>query len=104
MGEDAVGIAVSMKPGGDILQLGKALDTETERLQRSLPVGMELHRVADQPAAVRDSVGEFVRVLAEAVIIVLAVSFVVLFLLLRSLVALVLLLLVNLASAAAAPG
>ncbi|MDQ3287324.1 MAG: efflux RND transporter permease subunit, partial [Pseudomonadota bacterium] len=75
MGEDAVGIAVSMKPGGDILQLGKALDVETERLQRALPVGMELHRVADQPAAVRDSVGEFVRVLAEAVIIVLLVSF-----------------------------
>ena len=75
MGEDAVGIAVSMKPGGDILQLGKALDAETERLQRSLPVGMQLSRIADQPAAVRDSVGEFVRVLAEAVIIVLLVSF-----------------------------
>ncbi len=75
MGEDAVGIAVSMKPGGDILQLGKALDAETERLQRSLPLGMNLHRVADQPTAVRDSVGEFVRVLAEAVIIVLLVSF-----------------------------
>ena len=75
MGEDAIGIAVSMKPGGDILELGKALDAETVRLQRTLPVGMELHRIADQPAAVRDSVGEFVRVLAEAVIIVLLVSF-----------------------------
>lgn len=75
MGEDAIGIAVSMKPGGDILDLGKALDAETVRLQRTLPVGMALHRIADQPAAVRDSVGEFVRVLAEAVIIVLLVSF-----------------------------
>ncbi|MEQ1512110.1 MAG: efflux RND transporter permease subunit [Lysobacteraceae bacterium] len=75
MGEDAIGIAVSMKPGGDILQLGKALDAETVRLQRNLPVGMQLNRVADQPAAVRDSVGEFVRVLAEAVVIVLLVSF-----------------------------
>ena len=75
MGEDAIGIAVSMKPGGDILELGKALDAETVRLQRTLPVGMQLHRIADQPAAVRDSVGEFVRVLAEAVIIVLLVSF-----------------------------
>jgi multidrug efflux pump len=75
MGEDAVGIAVSMKATGDILQLGEALDAETARLQRSLPVGMQLRRIADQPAAVRDSVGEFVRVLTEAVIIVLLVSF-----------------------------
>ena len=75
MGKDAIGIAVAMKPGGDIVKLGQALDDETVALQRQLPVGLELHRVADQPAAVRDSVGEFVRVLAEAVIIVLLVSF-----------------------------
>ena len=75
MGEDAIGIAVSMKPGGDILKLGQALDAETARLEKTLPLGLELHRVADQPAAVHDSVGEFVRVLAEAVIIVLLVSF-----------------------------
>ncbi len=75
MGDDAIGIAVSMKRSGDILQLGRVLDAETVRLQRSLPVGMQLRRIADQPAAVRDSVGEFVTVLAEAVIIVLLVSF-----------------------------
>jgi multidrug efflux pump len=75
MGENAVGIAVSMKPGGDILQLGKALDAETARLQEGLPLGLRLDRVADQPRAVRDSVGEFMRVLAEAVLIVLLVSF-----------------------------
>jgi multidrug efflux pump len=75
MGEEAIGIAVSMKPGGDILKLGQALVAETARLEKTLPLGLELHRVADQPAAVRDSVGEFVRVLAEAVIIVLLVSF-----------------------------
>ncbi len=75
MGQDAVGIGVSMKRGGDILRLGKALEAATERLRPTLPVGMELHRVADQPAAVRASVGEFIRVLAEAVIIVLLVSF-----------------------------
>ena len=56
MGDDAIGIAVSMKRSGDILQLGKVLDAETVRLQRSLPVGMQLRRIADQPAAVRDSV------------------------------------------------
>ena len=50
-------------------------DAEFQRLQQGLPVGMELRRVADQPRAVRDSVGEFMRVLAEAVAIVLLVSF-----------------------------
>lgn len=57
MGQDAIGIAVSMHDGGDILRLGETLDTEFARLQRTLPAGMELRRVADQPAAVRDSVG-----------------------------------------------
>ncbi|WP_374443147.1 efflux RND transporter permease subunit [Pseudomonas panipatensis] len=75
MGEDAIGIAVSMKSGGDILVLGKALESEFQRLQQSLPAGMELRKVSDQPAAVREGVGEFVRVLAEALLIVLLVSF-----------------------------
>ncbi|MDR6992178.1 efflux RND transporter permease subunit [Luteimonas sp. 3794] len=76
MGEDAIGIAVAMHDGGDILRLGKQLETEFARLQETLPAGMELRKVSDQPRAVRDSVGEFVKVLAEAVIIVLLVSFV----------------------------
>jgi len=75
LGEEAIGIAVSMRRGGDIIRLGKALESEFERLQLTLPVGMTLHKVSDQPAAVSDSVGEFVRVLAEAVLIVLLVSF-----------------------------
>jgi len=75
MGEDAIGIAVAMKDGGDILKLGKTLEGEFKRLQDSLPAGMELRKVSDQPAAVHESVGEFVRVLAEAVAIVLLVSF-----------------------------
>ncbi|GAB3096841.1 efflux RND transporter permease subunit [Lysobacter terrae] len=75
MGDDAIGIAVAMKDGGDILKLGKTLETEFKRLQQSLPAGMELRKVSDQPAAVHESVGEFVRVLAEAVAIVLLVSF-----------------------------
>lgn len=76
MGEDAIGIAVAMHDGGDILRLGTRLETEFARLQETLPAGMELRKVSDQPRAVRDSVGEFVKVLAEAVIIVLLVSFV----------------------------
>ncbi|KFN49167.1 efflux RND transporter permease subunit [Arenimonas composti] len=75
MGEDAIGIAVAMRNGGDILRLGERLDAEFARLQQDLPVGMTLTKVSDQPAAVRASVSEFVRVLAEAVGIVLLVSF-----------------------------
>ncbi|GIX34881.1 MAG: resistance-nodulation-cell division efflux transporter [Lysobacteraceae bacterium] len=75
MGEDAIGIAVAMRQGGDILRLGERLEQEFARLQTTLPLGMELHKVSDQPAAVRASVGEFVRVLFEAVAIVLVVSF-----------------------------
>ncbi|RAU49481.1 MULTISPECIES: efflux RND transporter permease subunit [unclassified Pseudomonas] len=75
MGEDAIGLAVAMKDGGDILVLGRALEHEFARLQSNLPAGMQLHKVSDQPAAVKSSVGEFVRVLAEALGIVLLVSF-----------------------------
>jgi multidrug efflux pump len=75
LGEDAIGIAVSMKSGGDILRLGKALENTFARVQATLPIGMDLAKVSDQPQAVRQSVGEFVRVLAEAVLIVLVVSF-----------------------------
>ncbi len=75
MGEDALGIAVSMKSGGDILVLGDALESEFARLQETLPAGMQLSKVSDQPAAVKVGVGEFVRVLAEALVIVLLVSF-----------------------------
>ena len=75
MDEDAIGLAVAMKDGGDILVLGRALETEFARLQKNLPVGMQLRKVSDQPAAVKTGVGEFVQVLAEALIIVLLVSF-----------------------------
>ena len=75
MGEDAIGIAVAMRAGGDILKLGQSLDEKLAQLQETLPLGMQLRKVSDQPRAVRDSVGEFVRVLAEAVAIVLLVSF-----------------------------
>ncbi len=74
-GEDVVGIGVSMVEGGDILRLGDALDAEVARLAVELPVGLELHRVADQPRAVRSSISEFLRVLAEALVVVLVVSF-----------------------------
>ncbi|MED5387574.1 MAG: efflux RND transporter permease subunit [Pseudomonadota bacterium] len=75
MGENAIGIAVSMKDGGDILALGENLDQAFRDLQQTLPLGMELRKVSDQPAAVEAGVGEFVQVLLEALVIVLLVSF-----------------------------
>ena len=75
MGEDGIGLAVSMRKGGDIIALGKNLETEFQKLQKTLPLGMELKKVSDQPVAVQRSIHEFVKVLAEAVIIVLLVSF-----------------------------
>ena len=75
MGEDALGLAVAMQPGGDILQLGKALQAEFAHISQELPAGMQLRKVSDQPAAVKAGVGEFIQVLAEALVIVLLVSF-----------------------------
>ena len=74
-GKNALGIAVSMRAGGDIIMLGHDLDETAARLQKTLPVGLEFERVADQPRAVKRSVGEFVDTLAIAVGIVLLVSF-----------------------------
>lgn len=75
MGENGIGLAVSMRKGGDIIALGKNLETEFQTLQKTLPLGMELKKVSDQPVAVQRSIHEFVKVLTEAVIIVLLVSF-----------------------------
>ena len=75
MGQEGIGIAVSMRKGGDILALGKNLEQKFSELQKTLPLGMHLEKVSDQPVAVKHSVNEFMKVLAEAVIIVLLVSF-----------------------------
>ncbi|WP_417630992.1 efflux RND transporter permease subunit [Acinetobacter baumannii] len=75
MGDNGIGIAVSMRKGGDIIALGKNLETEFAQLQKTLPLGMKLQKVSDQPVAVQRSIHEFVKVFAEAVIIVLLVSF-----------------------------
>ncbi|MDQ3289080.1 MAG: efflux RND transporter permease subunit, partial [Pseudomonadota bacterium] len=75
MGEDAVGIGIAMRDGGDVLALGKRLETHVRDLQANLPAGMQLRQVANQPAAVEDSIGEFIQVLSEAVGIVLLVCF-----------------------------
>jgi multidrug efflux pump len=74
LGKEVLGIGVSMAKGGDIIALGEHLEAETARIQQTLPVGIDLVEVSSQPKAVQRSVNEFVRALAEAVIIVLAVS------------------------------
>ena len=75
-GKPVIALGVSMAKGGDIIALGKALEVVTARIEKTLPAGVTLAQVQDQPKAVAKSVGEFVRVLIEAVLIVLAVSFV----------------------------
>ena len=75
-GREVIGLGITMAKGGDIIRLGRALAQAEQRLLRELPVGIEIVRVADQPRAVARSVGEFVKVLVEALAIVLAVSFV----------------------------
>jgi multidrug efflux pump len=73
-GREALGIGVTMVAGGDVIQLGHDLDAEIARISAQLPVGVEIAAVASMPRAVQRSINQFVRALAEAVIIVLAVS------------------------------
>ncbi|MFC0251858.1 efflux RND transporter permease subunit [Massilia consociata] len=75
-GKEVIGLGVSMEKGGNIIKLGEGLAATVAAIRAQLPVGIELERVADQPQAVTASVDEFVKVLVEAVIIVLAVSFI----------------------------
>ena len=74
-GRQVIALGVTMAKGGDIIALGKALHESTARIEQILPAGLQLVQVQDQPKAVATSVNEFVKVLIEAVVIVLAVSF-----------------------------
>ena len=74
-GKQVIALGVSMSKGGDIVALGKSLRAASARINAQLPAGMRLVAVQDQPAAVVESVDEFVHVLIEAVVIVLGVSF-----------------------------
>ncbi|MDI1303165.1 MAG: efflux RND transporter permease subunit [bacterium] len=74
-GTEVTALAISMAKGGDIIRLGDNLKKATTQLRASLPAGIELQQIQDQPANVSLSVHEFLRVLAEALIIVLGVSF-----------------------------
>ena len=74
-GKEVIAIGVSMIKGGDIISLGKSLKLLSAKVSQNLPAGIKLVQLQDQPTAVAKSVNEFVSVLIEAVVIVLAVSF-----------------------------
>ncbi len=74
-GEPAIGLAVAMTVGGDVLALGHNVKDKVAELARELPVGIDMQLVADQPHVVHEAVGEFTESLMEAIAIVLAVSF-----------------------------
>ncbi len=75
-GQDAIALAIGMKPNANLLEFGDALAKKMEEVTAELPVGVGVHKVADQPVIVKDAVSGFTRALFEAVAIVLAVSFI----------------------------
>ncbi|CQR73871.1 putative efflux pump membrane transporter TtgB [Sporomusa ovata DSM 2662] len=74
-GQPAIGLALSMEKGGNILDLGANLNKTLAQIKEQLPLGLELNTVANQPDLVRQSINDFVESLAEAIVIVLIVSF-----------------------------
>ena len=74
-GKRALAIGVAMAPGGDIIQLGKALNAHMVAARAKLPLGVEIGEAASQPDAVKRSIDAFVRALAEALFVVLLVTF-----------------------------
>ncbi len=75
-GKEALGLAISMKKGGDVIRLGEALSGLMAQVKTELPVGITVSPVSDQPRVVKNSINEFMHSLIEAVVIVLAVSFI----------------------------
>jgi multidrug efflux pump subunit AcrB len=75
-GQDAIGLSIAMRQGGDVLALGRNVEHAMAEIIADLPVGIEAHLVADQPMTVEHAVDEFMKALWEAVAIVLAVSLV----------------------------
>jgi len=75
-GEPAIGLAISMVSGGNVLALGENLGHAMAAVKARLPIGIDMYQVADQPRVVERSVNEFMQTLLEALVIVLGVSFV----------------------------
>ncbi len=75
-GQPAIGLAIGMKTGANLLHFGEALDAQMKRVVSDLPVGVDVHRVSDQPAVVDEAVSGFTSALFEAIAIVLVISFI----------------------------
>ncbi|MEP7303211.1 MAG: efflux RND transporter permease subunit, partial [Caldimonas sp.] len=75
-GKEVIALGISMARGGDIIELGKALAKTSSEIRAELPAGLELHQFQNQAEVVSGSVNEFVGTLIEAIVIVLAVSFI----------------------------
>ena len=75
-GKPAIGLAIGMKAGGNLLEFGHALDEMMERIVQDIPLGVSVDHVSDQPAVVDEAVSGFTKALFEAVAIVLAISFI----------------------------
>jgi len=75
-GQAAIGLAIGMRPNANLLEFGEALKQQMTRIEEELPIGVGVHLVSDQPQVVDEAVSGFTRALFEAVVIVLAVSFV----------------------------
>lgn len=75
-GQEAIGLAVGMRKGANILEFGEEINAIVSQAQADLPIGIDIHQAADQPHVVDEAVGHFIQALVEAVLIVLAVSFI----------------------------
>ncbi|OHV80192.1 efflux RND transporter permease subunit [Rhizobium sp. LCM 4573] len=75
-GQPAIGLAIGMKAGANLLEFGEALDAQMQRIVADLPIGVDVHRVSDQPAVVDEAVSGFTHALFEAIAIVLIISFI----------------------------
>ena len=75
-GKPAIGLAIGMKTGGNLLAFGEALEKTMTGIIQELPVGVSVEQVSDQPEVVHEAVGGFTKALFEAVAIVLAISFI----------------------------
>ena len=75
-GKPAIGLAIAMVDGGNIQEFGKQLQQRIDDLTAQLPVGVGVHMVSDQAQVVEVAVSGFTSALFEAVVIVLAVSFI----------------------------
>jgi multidrug efflux pump subunit AcrB len=75
-GEPAIGLTIGMKSGANLLDFGSALKQEMNRIVADLPIGVGVHLVSDQPLVVDHAVSGFTEALFEAVVIVLAISFI----------------------------